>query len=697
MTLLGAQRAAAYLASGAGLCAILVSGELSTPIAVAALAAFVVSFFLGERTAGRATILWNGGVLAAFSYLLFAVVIGRLDVVVASSIFAVLLSLNRLFNRRGVRDYALVHLTALLMIAGGAALSAELAFAVCFLVFGIASTWSLTLTQLRAEIEDEAQSNHVADGGASTLGSRKLVSPAFLGGLGGLALAALGLAALVFVMFPRVSFGLWQRRGTTGGASVGFSDSVLLGGHGRIKDDARVAFRVWLPEGEARRDVLDVHWRGATFDTYDGRGWKDVAGGVRHVRMGAERWYDLAPASASSRVLRVELAPDLGTETVFVPEHTTGVRLRPKQLGLRPIEPVRLLRDALGDLSYQPVRNVELPYEIRVDTTPRSADRAELADEETVRARHLEVPDLDPRIAALAAELIGDRPPAEAARRVENHLRAYRYSLDNEPRGPDPLASFLFDVKAGHCEYFASSMVLLLRSGGVPARLVTGFYGGRYVDAGDYYAVRQGDAHAWVEVWLPGSGWMTFDPTPPMSREADLENAWGRLQLWLDGVRSAWRGAVVDYDLGSQLRGLKSAFDIAQDASTRLAASAQSQGLQDAGRALAVMTGLAGLAVVGVVLVRRRRPVGRRAISRTESQKRARAVYLELVKRLARQGVPMPASQTPRELARVAEARGVRGAAIVGRIVERYLAVRYGSESLDADEARSLTRELREL
>src|SRR5699024_1231471 len=92
----------------------------------------------------------------------------------------------------------------------------------------------------------------------------------------------------------------------------------------------------------------------------------------------------------------------------------------------------------------------------------------------------------------------------------------FQYTLDLPKTTGEPVEDFLFNTQRGHCEYFASSAVLMLRSIGVPARMVNGFLGGTWNDVGDYLTVRQGDAHAWVEVFVPKLGWIPFDPTPPL-------------------------------------------------------------------------------------------------------------------------------------------------------------------------------------
>jgi protein-glutamine gamma-glutamyltransferase len=110
----------------------------------------------------------------------------------------------------------------------------------------------------------------------------------------------------------------------------------------------------------------------------------------------------------------------------------------------------------------------------------------------------------------------------------------------------DPVANFLFVRKQGHCEYFASSMVIMLRTLGIPARIVNGFRGGEFNDLTGSYLVRARDAHSWVEAYIPGYGWTTFDPTP--AGLGITRRRWSRLQLYLDAASEFWREWVVNYD-----------------------------------------------------------------------------------------------------------------------------------------------------
>src|SRR5207248_2203085 len=181
-------------------------------------------------------------------------------------------------------------------------------------------------------------------------------------------------------------------------------------------------------------------------------------------------------------------------------------------------------------------------------------------------ARYLQLPDnLDPRISRLAREMIikaGAHNQYDAARAIEKHLQNdYGYTLDLKAGGFDPLADFLFNVREGHCEYFATAMAVMLRTQGIPSRVVNGFQTGDYNEAADVYTVTQRDAHSWVEVYFPeANSWVTFDPTPflgrPMTERTGIQ---GRLSKFAEAIEMLWIQYVVGYGNQEQ-RSLARAF-----------------------------------------------------------------------------------------------------------------------------------------
>src|SRR5206468_1827166 len=143
----------------------------------------------------------------------------------------------------------------------------------------------------------------------------------------------------------------------------------------------------------------------------------------------------------------------------------------------------------------------------------------------------------------------------EKALAIENYLKKnYNYTLDlRRTSESDPIVDFLFNIRAGHCEYFASSMVILLRSIGVAARVVNGFQPGEYNEVGDVYTVRQSDAHSWVEIYFPTyDRWVEFDPTPAAGFSQYAGGFANRIKKYLDAARMLWLDYVVTYDAQHQ-------------------------------------------------------------------------------------------------------------------------------------------------
>ena len=137
---------------------------------------------------------------------------------------------------------------------------------------------------------------------------------------------------------------------------------------------------------------------------------------------------------------------------------------------------------------------------------------------------------------------------------LESYLKrenAYSLDLTWDP-GDQPLSTFLFEVKSGHCEHFVSSMAIMLRVVGVPTRMVDGFLSGEFNTIGGSYIVRQSDAHSWVEAYVPGSGWMEFDPTPPDPNKTELSML-AIISHYFDAAELFWNSYILSYDSGTQL------------------------------------------------------------------------------------------------------------------------------------------------
>ncbi len=290
---------------------------------------------------------------------------------------------------------------------------------------------------------------------------------------------------------------------------------------------------------------------------------------------------------------------------------------------------------------------------------------------------------LDPRTRALAAELASSRNGRERLDATIAHLRqGYRYTLrPGAFHSADPLAEFLFEKKAGYCEYFASAAVILLRLEGVPARFVKGLSAGPQTDqGGGLHVVRESNAHAWVEAWLPGEGWVAADPTPPgFSAEMGARpSTWERLLEHLRAATAAAWARLLSRGPGPLLREL--AAEIA-----RVAGRVVRQ------PSLWLLT---AMVVLGPRLVRSWRARRHRRLAAALDQKLVpvdlRALVRDIERRWSSLGRPRPLARGLIEHCRSLDADptlGTREAAAMERaVLDAYYRARFGAEPPDAFE-----------
>jgi hypothetical protein len=283
---------------------------------------------------------------------------------------------------------------------------------------------------------------------------------------------------------------------------------------------------------------------------------------------------------------------------------------------------------------------------------------------------YLQLPHLDPRVAALAQKITASASSNYArAQEVEYYLKTnFGYTLQLPGvRTPDPLAYFLFERKKGHCEYFASSMAVMLRSLGIPARVVNGFRGGEYNDLTGNYIVRERNAHSWVEAYFPEFGWASFDPTP--ADDAPVETTtWSRFSLYMDAASELWREWVVNYDFSHQMKlsadisastghaqfTVRSWLTANYKRAVRLALNWEKWLSELTPQEMANWCVVLGLLLALPFIPKAWRTLERRRKARDPQQAPRTAAsfwYLRMLKRMSRRGFRKQAAQTPAEFA----------------------------------------------
>jgi hypothetical protein len=375
------------------------------------------------------------------------------------------------------------------------------------------------------------------------------------------AFGAILLGGALFFVFPRVSAGNLGRTSFNPPLGTGFSDDVELGQIGELKKNSAVMMRV-----ETGRPVGygPLRWRGNALATFDGRRWSSPEHIHQALAPMADGWIDVGEMTANARspgLLYTAVLEPMATDVIFVPG--APMRIRGNFSGQSnsmsgAIRNSYLFRDGTGTLfnpfhNYSAIRYTGFSRLPELD--PGKLRAAGTNYPPAVVDTYLQLPHLDERIGTLARQITEQaKTPYDKARAIQNYLRSsrFRYTLilTGKP-GDDPLPHFLFETHAGHCEYFASSMAVMLRTVGVPTREVNGFLPGEYNDLGGDYIVRASDAHSWVEVFFPGNGWLVFDPTPdaPVSSEGFLT----RLGKYADFLELTWNDWIISYDFGHQM------------------------------------------------------------------------------------------------------------------------------------------------
>ncbi len=714
MQFAAAHKAATFLMVASAFAAIAFSGELGDATTLAAVAAGGIAWFWEPPRVRpeRFVPVWTALALAAFGWTVLALLTGE-SALLAGARFLVFLLIVKLFNRLTSRDHLQICLLAFLMLVAGTTLNPQLSFAICFLGYVVFATWAFVLLHLRREMEDNLLVRHRGDAEPERLqvdrilASRRVVDRRFLAGTGAVSLATFALAGLLFLVFPRIGFGLFFQQSRPGIAMAGFSDGVTLGGHGLIRDDATVVMRVVLSDPLRRGGgAADLHFRGVAFDRYAGGQWSRsraapvteltreplADGGVRAL---------LEPLPARSLRQEIYLEP-IDTTALFAAARPLAFDLDAQQF-TRPgrsrlngqNDEVRMAHGA--GIRYIAHSDPDLPSDARLAAAPNVADPAAMAV-------YLELPvELPARVIELATTITaGKTTTLERVRAVHSYLqRGYRYTLQMKSNpGQEPLDHFLFDRKAGHCEYFSSAMAILLRAAGVPTRNVNGFLGGEWNEFGSYLAVRSGDAHSWVEVWFEGIGWVTWDPTPAGGTTSRLATSGfvDKLRRALDTLRLQWFRWVVEYDLSRQISIFGRVRDVFQSGrSSGAGVLSQLRAGLVRHRDL-VAAGILVLAIIaGLIVWRRTRGASRSRSSRSAGPDHpVVALWAKQAARYGRLGHPRRPGDTPREQAAAARRADAPGAVEFVELCELYYTARYAppeaARAVDLPRARELVR-----
>ncbi|NGZ02333.1 MAG: hypothetical protein CV090_04690 [Nitrospira sp. WS238] len=621
--------------------------------------------------------------------------------------FLMILMVIKLFNLTQRRDYLHLYAISLVAILASGSLTTDLWYLPVFLLYLVAGVWTLILFQITKATEGPSASPTGAPLGR--------VTPQLFWLANGLALACFVMTVAIFFLIPRLSTGFYQKGFGDNIRTSGFSETVNLGAIGPIKRDPSVVMRVELARQAPH--VLDrLYVRGLAFDQYDGKSWTNRLGHRRNLNEESPGTFlvrghqGTADARLGDVIQQNILLEPLDTAVLFAAPFVERLSGKFPAVHSDATGSVYLPFPSASRIEYSVVSRSQPVLPVDLGSAPPQYGGS-------FAGHFLQVPDLSQRISGLSEDLTRSRPSSyEKALAIQEFLtRNYRYSLDAPLAGLDrPLEEFLFHRKTGYCEHYATAMVIMLRTVGIPARLVTGFLATEWNEYGNYYVVRQQDAHAWVEVHLPHSGWIVMDPTPPSSESARSEHpAWLALGRIIDSAKLQWSRFFVQYSAADQIAvvqelkaGGKSVGYKAFDSMTsifgpltRLLGVMPDQIFRGSNRSQMAMLGV--VVTVGILMLwlgRKKAMSGIRLTRKSTGEEQIIVgLYKQMVKRLADRGISKTPSTTPMELVHIAGMQWAESNSAVASITELYCRARFGGMVLTDEELQRAKDRLRQL
>jgi transglutaminase-like putative cysteine protease len=371
-----------------------------------------------------------------------------------------------------------------------------------------------------------------------------------------LVLYAAPLAIAMWILFPRIATPFWSVPIDTSSGTSGLSDTMSPGDVSSLSLSEAVAFRVRFED--AIPAPRERYWRGLVLHRFNGRTWSgndpmisEKAANQVKVTGDPVNYNITLEATRQQWVIALDIPYSWSLSQTFMGPQQQLSRVHP------------------------------IDQRISYDATSYTDYRTDADINNLFRTWYLRLPEgSNPRTAELARQLrdisSSDQAFINAVLR-KFHEEEFFYTLEPPPLGNNPVDRFLFDTRRGFCEHYASAFAVIMRSAGLPSRVVLGYQGGELNPMGGHLIVRQADAHAWTEVWLEGIGWRRVDPTAAVAPERieagrsaamfdGIGLAWGlsapsalvhRLQLTIDAIDAKWNEWILGYGPENQNRFLE--------------------------------------------------------------------------------------------------------------------------------------------
>lgn len=501
-----------------GCVSLLFTGELFPLMTISGIGVIpgYYTFLRGDRPAPRLAI----GTFSLITLLVFifdSLFISG-DVFLAVAHLTITFQAIKSFDLKEPWDHLQVYFMSLLQLLIASELTRSLVFGAVFIIFMIMLVTAMVLSHFLKE---------------KVIGRISIKKPVIV-----ISILTLFTTIVFFIVLPRTTQRFLGKSHMRGIKTSGFSERVDFGSFGDVKLDPTVVMRVMFD-----RDIKPpYYWRGLALDHFNGISWINSLGEMSRIQKTGDEFI-VSPYKKEDAVEQKIYMEPIDSEIIFGLSEASAIKADVYYLIMDRSKGLYVPRKAARRINYS-------VYSVLSDSIPGTANE-----------KYLQIPKGFEKIKELAVNITKTaKTDEQKASAIELYLKNnYTYSLETAPppSGTSPLEDFIFNTKKGYCEHYASSMVLMLRGIGIPARIVNGYYGGEKNEYGDYLIVRQSDAHSWVEAFISGR-WKRYDPTPAVFAAQP-----GLPALFFDSLNLTWSRYVVGFSYFDQreiIRGISSSF-----------------------------------------------------------------------------------------------------------------------------------------
>ena len=483
------------------------------------------------------------------------------DTLVASSLARLILSLTaiKILQKKTDRDWIFLYLMSFFQILLAAGLNINATYLASFVFYLFIAVCTVIVFEIRktsSAIKEKPVRNLRKTEESVHNDKSKTIIKRLPAAAAALIVLIVLLAMPMFFLLPRVGgAGLGSSQSSVS-TSTGFSDSVNLGEIGRLQQNEQVVMRVRLEKTNSKINYL--RWRGVALDTFDNRSWKKSRNIKETFERNLKEYFQINYTNNRDNLaVQTFYLEPIDTNILFAVPRALLVQGNFSFILKDTDDAINFPRNNTERISYQVVSDASAPniQNLRRDSTVYSPDHQ----------RYLQLPDkMDARISQLAKQVTANLDNRyDKAKALETYLQNnFGYTLDLKVTGEEPLADFLFNIREGHCEYFATALAVMLRTQGIASRVVNGFQPGEYNETADVYVVKQRNAHSWVEVYFPGEdAWIPFDATTFVGQTLETNASTGvigKFNNYIEALETFWIQYFVAYDNQEQRSLLRS-------------------------------------------------------------------------------------------------------------------------------------------